>query len=77
MRSHHVSRGKLSASSRRACRAGGADEEVRVGIAADDPMHHHDVGRVDAGLALGEIAVTPLDSLLGSRLAGEGLASSS
>ena len=51
---------------------GGPDEEVRVGIAAHDPMHDDDVGRVDAGFALGEISVTPLDSLLGSRLAGEG-----
>ena len=51
---------------------GGPDQEVRVGIAAHDPMHDHDVGRVDAGFALGEISVTPLDPLLGSRLAGEG-----
>ena len=46
----------------------GADQLLRVGVAADDLVHHDDVGGVNESLLLGEVAVEPLDSLLHARL---------
>jgi hypothetical protein len=49
----------------------GADQEIRVGVAADDAMHDHDVRRVNLLLLLHEVSVPSLDPPLGSGLAGE------
>ncbi len=51
----------------------GADEQLRVGVAADDPVHDDHVSRLDGRLLLGEVAVAPLDPRLGPGLCREGL----
>jgi len=49
----------------------GADEQLRIGIAADDPVHDDQVGRLDRSLVLGEVAVATLDPRLRAGLCRE------
>ncbi len=42
----------------------GSDEQLRVGIAADDPVHDDHVGRLDRRFVLGKVSVAPFDPRL-------------
>ena len=52
---------------------GGADQPLRIGEAADDAVHDHEVGSLDLRLFFDEVPVAPLDLLLGARLSREGI----
>jgi AmiR/NasT family two-component response regulator len=51
----------------------GADEQVRVGVAADDAMHDDHVGGLERCFLLSEVAVAPFDPRVGAGLGREGL----
>jgi two-component system, response regulator PdtaR len=51
----------------------GADEQLRIGVAADDAVHDDHVGGIDRCFLLGEVAVAPFDQRLGAGLGREGL----
>ena len=51
---------------------GGADEQLRVGIAADDAVHDDHVGRLDRGFLHGEVSMASLDPRLHAGLCREG-----
>jgi AmiR/NasT family two-component response regulator len=50
----------------------GADEQLRIGVAADDAVHDDHVGGLDRCFFLGEVAVAPFDPRLGAGLGREG-----
>jgi two-component system, response regulator PdtaR len=50
-----------------------ADEQLRIGVAADDAVHDDHVGGLDRSFFLGEVAVAPFDPRLGAGLCREGL----
>jgi AmiR/NasT family two-component response regulator len=52
---------------------GGADEQLRIGVAADDAVHDDHVGGIDRCFLLGEVAVAPFDPRRGAGLCREGL----
>ncbi len=49
----------------------GSDEQLRVGVAADDPVHDDHVGRLDRRFLLGKVSVAPFDPRLCACLFGE------
>jgi two-component system, response regulator PdtaR len=53
--------------------SGGADEQLRIGVAADDAVHDDHVGEFDRCFLFGEVTVAPFDPRLGAGLCREGL----
>jgi AmiR/NasT family two-component response regulator len=51
----------------------GADEQLRIGVAADDAVHDDHVGGLDRCFLFGEVTVAPFDPRLGAGLCREGL----